>query len=640
MNGRPISPHQRRTAGVVGILATALAVIMSLYHLLTAYFGMPIAELHRSLHVAFVLAVAGMTIFTRAAKVHGAGLQGVLVDGLGAAIIAAGVVAALYVSVNADDIQNRLFYVFELPLHEKVLAFALLAGLSEAARRSVGLAIVILMWTFIAYAFLGHLLPEPFGHRGFSTSRILEQIYITKDGIWSGPIGISASFMIIFVLFGSLMAATGIGGVLTGGSIRITRGWVGGPAKASVLSSALMSMLSGNAASNVATTGVVTIPTMERAGYRKEFASGVEAVASSGGQITPPIMGAAAFLLVEFVGVPYSTIMAAAVLPAALYFIGLFAMVHFEAKRLSLGRWNEVPKGSSKPLIFPSFIIVASLGTILTLLLRGYTPTLAGLWGIIILTAFTSLRQLFARGPLLGPLIEGLTNGARMITPVAIACAIGGIIAGITTMTGLGVKLSQLVIIVANGQLILALCMTLVIAVIMGMGLPSSSAYIILAALLAPSLVNLGAPVLAAHMFILFCGVSSTITPPVALASYTAAAISGADPWRTSLIGFRLGLSIYIIPFMFVFTPGLLMEGDTSTILVNFATATVGVLALSAAIIGYALGPLNVLHRILNLAGAMLLIEGTIATDIGGFAILSINLVSQIQSIRKKATNT
>lgn len=640
MNRRTNHPPQRQTVGVIGFLATALAVVMSLYHLLTAYFGMPIAELHRSLHVAFVLAIAGITIFPRAKETHRAGLTSSLFDSVGAAIIAAGVAAALYVSINADDIQNRLFYVYDLPLHEKLLAFALLAGLSEAARRSIGPAIVILMWSFVAYAFFGHLLPEPFGHRGFSTSRILEQIYITKDGIWSGPIGISASFMIIFVLFGALMAATGIGSVLTGASIRLTRGWVGGPAKASVMSSALMSMLSGNAASNVATTGVVTIPTMERAGYRKEFASGVEAVASSGGQITPPIMGAAAFLLVEFVGVPYSAIMAAAVLPASLYFIGLFAMVHFEAKRLSLGRWNETPEGSSKPLIFPSFIIVVSLGTILTLLLRGYTPTLAGLWGIIILTSLTSLQQLIARGPLLTPLIQGLENGARMITPVAIACAIGGIIAGVTTMTGLGVKLSQLVLIVANGQLILALCMTLVIAVIMGMGLPSSSAYIILAALLAPSLVNLGAPLLAAHMFILFCGVSSTITPPVALASYTAAAISGADPWRTSMIGFRLGLSIYIIPFMFVFTPGLLMEGDAGTILINFATATVGVLALSAAIIGYALSPLNALHRILYLAGAILLIEGTIATDIGGFAILVFNLLSQIRSIRKKAKNT
>lgn len=640
MNGSADSPPQHHGAGVVGLVATALAVIMSLYHLLTAYFGMPIAELHRSLHVAFVLAIAGMAIFRRAEGTHRAGLTVGLVDGLGAAIIALGVAAALYISVNADDIQNRLFYVYELPLHEKLLAFALLAGLSEAARRSIGPAIVILMWAFVAYAFLGHLLPQPFGHRGFSASRILEQIYITKDGIWSGPIGISASFMIIFVLFGALMAATGIGSVLTGASIRLTRGWVGGPAKASVISSALMSMLSGNAASNVATTGVVTIPTMERAGYRKEFASGVEAVASSGGQITPPIMGAAAFLLVEFVGVPYSTIMAAAVLPASLYFIGLFAMVHFEAKRLSLGRWNEAPEGSSKPFIFPGAIIFVSLGTILTLLLRGYTPTLAGLWGIISLIALSSLQQLIVRGPLLTPLIQGLANGARMITPVAIACAIGGIIAGVTTMTGLGVKLSQLVLIVANGQLVLALCMTLVIAVIMGMGLPSSSAYIILAALLAPSLVNLGAPLLAAHMFILFCGVSSTITPPVALASYTAAAISGADPWRTSLIGFRLGLSIYIIPFMFVFTPGLLMEGEAGTILVNFATATVGVLALSAAIIGYALGPLNALHRFLYVAGAMLLIEGTIATDVGGFAILTINLLSQIHSTRKKAKNT
>lgn len=621
--GRPALPGAARAAAA---MATATAIGMSGYHLATAALGPPVAEMHRSIHLAFVLAIVAFSVLAGGAAPRRR--REWLRDGLGAATILAGIVAALYVAWNADEIQNRIFYVYDLVTAEKVLAALLLVGVSEAARRSLGVSIVVLMWAFVAYAFLGQHLPLPYGHRGFSASRILEQVYITKDGLWGGPLGISASFMFMFVLFGALLTSTGSGKFFTDVATRATSGWTGGPAKAAVIASALMSLMSGNAASNVATTGVVTIPTMVRAGYRKEFAAGVEAVASSGGQITPPVMGAAAFLMVEFVGVSYATVMASAVVPAALYFIALLAMVHFEARRLNLGAWRSEIALDRLHTLVQGTTVAASLAVIVAMMVRGYTPTMAALWGVAVLVALTGLRRLLTGAGTARDIADGLASAATMIAPVALACAIGGLIAGITVMTGLGVKISELVLLLSGGSVLAALALTMVVAVVMGMGLPSSSAYIILAALLAPSLVKMGVPLIAAHMFILFCGVSSTITPPVAIASYTAAAIADANPWRTSLVAFRLGLSIYLVPFMFVATPGLLMQGDAVTIALNALTATAGVLALSAAIIGHATGPLRWWQRAALFAGALMLIHGAAWSDIAGIAIAAAALAA------------
>jgi TRAP transporter 4TM/12TM fusion protein len=429
----------------------------------------------------------------------------------------------------------------------------------------------------------------------------------------------------LFVLFGAFLVASGAGVFFTDLAPSLTGKFTGGAAKTAVVSSALMGSLSGSSAGNVVVTGSFTIRAMRKAGFPGRFSAGVEAVASSGGQFMPPVMGSAAFIMAEFIGIPYIEIAQAAIIPAILYFISVLAMVHFEARRLGLK-----PEGGSESalrVIKQRGYLLLSVVVMLATLSSGYSPSLAALYALGTLVVTQLLFEPAMRSEFVGNCLKAMDEAPRIIGQITIASAIGGIIVGVVTQTGLGLRMSSIVLDFSQGYLPLLLVLTMLCGIILGMGMPTPAAYIILAVLLAPGLVEVGVPLLAAHLFVMYCAGISAITPPVALASYAAAAIANADPWKTSLTALRLGLASFIIPYMFVFGPAILGIGDTSQMIFDSLAALVGVLALAAALIGWFLIVLNSLIRLALLSGAILLIMPGLTGDITG-AILIVGAVA------------
>ncbi|MEX2641827.1 MAG: TRAP transporter fused permease subunit [Acetobacterales bacterium] len=585
----------------------AVALLMSAYHLQAAYLGEPVAEVHRPTHLLFALVI----IFWATAP-DGRRWYAVAADILltGLTIGACG-----YLILHADTVQQRMYLVDPLTTWELVFSCGIVVAVLEAVRRTVGMTVVALVVAFLLYAVFGNLLPHPFWHRGFAPEAVLETIYLSQDSLWGPPLAVTASYIFLFVLFGSFLVASGAGSFFTEMAHAFTARSVGGPAKTAVVSSAFMGMLSGSATANVVTTGSFTIPAMKRAGYRASFAGGVEAVASSGGQFTPPIMGAAAFLMIEFTGISYVHIMAAAVMPALLYFIAVYLMVHFEARRLDIRPQAGAEVPSVLSLLRARGYLILAVGTMLYALVDGYTPARAALWAIVSLLVLLSVLDGESRRRLLRICVEAMTEAPRVIGPVTAAVAAGGILVGVIGQTGLGHRLSTVVLALAGNSQLLLLVLTMLVGVVLGMGMPTSGAYIVLAALLAPGMVSAGIPVLSAHMFIIFCAAISSITPPVAVASYAAAAIAGADPWRTSVEALRVGLSSFIIPYMFVYGPQLLGVGSPLEIAGAFIAATIGVSLLSASMVGWLWVPLRVWERLAMLALSLLLILPGWVTD-------------------------
>ena len=435
------------------------------------------------------------------------------------------------------------------------------------------------------------------------------------------PVKVTADYIFLFVLLGALLIASGAGTFFTDLAYSLTGRAVGGPAKAAVVSSAFMGMLQGSSAGNVATTGPFTIPAMRRAGYPGPFAAGVEAVASSGGQLTPPIMGGAAFIMSELAGVPYGEIIQIALIPAALYFLAVFFMVDLEARRLKLARAERADLPALSAVLLRRGYLLGAIVVLVGFLLQGYTPTKAGFWALVTLLALILVFDGDTRRRLAPVLWEAMTTAPRMVAPVTVACAIGGMIAGIIVMTGLGLRLSSMILDFADGQLLVALILTMITCVVLGMGMPTSAAYIILAALLAGGLGKLGVPVVAAHFFIIYCAAKSSITPPVAVASYAAAAVANTNPWQTSLVAFKLGISVFIIPYMFVYGPALLGDGTALEIAWATLTASFGIFALSVASSGWLLIDLKGAERVGALAASLPMIYVDWRSDIVGFAL-------------------
>ena len=595
----------------------AVTLFTSAYHLWAGWFGEPIAEIHRPTHLGLVLIV--LFWVTPAPPWRWRFLWP-----LWNLVLSVTVVGACgYLALNAAQIQMRMIYVEPLTAAQIAGAVGLILAILEAARRTVGWVLVVLVVVFLAYAVLGNLLPSPLWHRGYSIDNILETAFLTQDGIWGTPVAVTASYIFLFVLFGSFLLASGAGAFFTELARALTGRATGGAAKTAVASSAFMGMLSGSSAANVVTTGSFTIPAMIRAGYRKDFAAGVEAVASAGGQFTPPIMGAAAFIMMEFVGVSYLTIIKAAIIPALLYFTAVLVMVDLEARRHGVGRalhLEAIP--SVWAILRRQGYLLLSVVAMMYALSQGYTPTTAGLWAILSLLALVVAFDGHNRRRFFAICLEAMDHAPRLIGPVSTACAVGGIIIGVITLTGLGLRMSTIVLAVAGDSLLVLLVFTMIVGVILGMGMPTSGAYIILAALLAPGLTKFGVPVLAAHMFVMYAACTSAITPPVAIASYAAAAVANSNPWRTSLIAFKLGLSSFIIPYMFVYGPALLGIGGPLEVARAYATATIGVCTLSVALIGWLFVPLALPIRAFFFGAALLLIKPGPISDIVGLGLV------------------
>jgi TRAP transporter 4TM/12TM fusion protein len=592
----------------------AVALAMACYHLWVAFTGPPNALVLRSVHVGFALTLAFLALPARKRDP----IETPSYLDLGLVVFA--IATAAYPVLFIDYFLGRMYYVDDPTLPDLILGYGMIVLALEATRRSVGLALPITAAAFIVYALtVGEQSPLI----------LIDQLYLTTEGIFGIPVGVSATYVILFIIFGALVERTGTGKLFMDFALALTGHQVGGPAKVACVTSGLFGTVSGSAVANVMTTGTFTIPLMRKIGYRPAFAGSVEAVASTGGQIMPPIMGAAAFVMAEFLGVSYLHVAAAALIPAMLYFLAVFLSVHFEAKRTGMRGLPRAELPRLGAVLKERGHLFLPLVVIIGVLLDGYSAPYAALCGIISVVPTAMLRRATRAEISIHTVLDGLVAGARNTVTVALACACAGIVVGVITLTGLGIAFTSVVLAAAQNTLILALLLTMVAGIILGMGMPTTPAYIVQVALLVPALVRLEVPVEAAHMFAFYFAILSAITPPVALAVYAANSLSQGGLWETGLASLKLGATGYIIPFMFVFGPSLLMIGAWHTIALTTFTALVGVTALAASLHGYFLRPTRLLERILLFAAAIVLIKPGIWTDLVGFGALAVVLASQ-----------
>jgi len=607
-------------------LGIAMALALSVYHLVVAVIGPPMTEAHRVTHFMLGTAVLFCLGTIAATQNDSRTPRGLLIDIL---FLAATLVPCGYMLLHVQDIASRMLYVTPVTLNQMILGWVVVLATLEATRRMLGWPMVILALVFIAYTQAGPYLPYPFWHRGYPIEQVIEQIYLSVDGLWGTPIGASASYIFLFVLFGALLVSSGAGDFFSRFANALTGHVVGGPAKTAVVSSAMMSMLSGSSTANVVTTGSFTIPAMRAYGYNREFAAGVEAVASTGGLITPPVMGAAAFIMADFLGVTYAEIMKAAAIPAMLYFVAIYIAVDIEARRTRLLPPEGAVREPLRQILRDGLFMLLPLGVMIATLVQGFTPSLAGLLGIIVFLLSLGVRFRNTPKRIVSTIWEAAIDAPKMMAPVIAACAVGGIIAGIISLTGLGVRFTSIISFLAGDSAILFLTLTMLVAIVLGMGMPTSAVYIVLASILAPGIVRLGFEPIAAHMFIFFGAVMSNITPPLAIASFAAAAVAGGDPWRTSLHAVRMGVGVFLLPFIFVYAPALLWQGNWLEVGHAMLSAVIGIAILSIATAGWFLRPLHwSLRPVLALSAIAMIFPGLVSDLLGlGAAGLVLGLV-------------
>ncbi|MDR1956585.1 MAG: TRAP transporter permease [Treponema sp.] len=527
-----------------------------------------------------------------------------------------GSISFFYYAVNFQAIISRAIQLETLDIVMGVLGILILA---ELCRRVVGIPILVVATGFITYAFVA----------GFSLKRVVHQLFYTTDGIIGTPIGVCSTFIVLFIFLASFLEKSGIASFFIDLANSVAGFASGGPAKVAVIASALEGMYSGSSVANTVGSGSVTIPVMKQIGYKPEFAAAVEAAASTGGQIMPPIMGAAAFLMAELTNIPYPVIAVSAILPAALYFTGIFLMIHLEAKKLGL---KGLPKASiphfGKLLLAKGYLFLPVL-VLVGLMSIGFTPAYAACFAILAAVLVSMFRKETRFTPV--SLIEALGNGSRNTIGVAMACAVAGIVVGIVSLTGLGQVLISLLLTVAHNSLFLALVLTMIACLILGMGIPTTANYVIMATITAPIVVRMGVPVMAAHMFVFYFGIVADITPPVALAAYAGAAIAKANPIKTGVTATRLAITAFIIPYIFVYNPAMLFIDTTPLqVVIMVLTSCIGMFGLAVGVEGYLLRGINLLERLAAIAGGLFLIKPGLLTDIIGFGLILVVVLVQV----------
>ncbi|KMK96747.1 TRAP transporter permease [Rossellomorea marisflavi] len=516
-----------------------------------------------------------------------------------------------YWPLMQDDIVSRVGMMTSLDFY---VGFAAMILVLEATRRAVGLPITIIATLFILYMYYGRLMPGFLAHRGFDWDDIVKTMFFTSEGILGTPLYVSATFIFLFLLFGAFLVKTGVGQYFNDLAVAIAGKRIGGPAKVAIFSSALQGTISGSSVANVVTSGSFTIPMMKKLGYRKEFAGGVEAAASTGGQLMPPVMGAAAFLMVEFIGgISYWDIAKAAAIPAVLYFTGIWIMTHFEAKRVGLRGLSDEEMPDKKE-VFKQIYLLLPILTVIILLVSGMSVMRAALWSIVATVVISGIRKATRIG--FRDAIDALVDGARTALSVAVATACAGMIVGVVTKTGLGLTMANGLVDLAadltnttQGKLILTLVFTMIASLILGMGSPTTANYVITSTIAAPAIILLGAPELSAHLFVFYFGIVADITPPVALAAFAAAGVSGGEPIKTGVNAAKLAIAAFIIPYMFVLSPELLMIDTTiPELLWVVFTAITGMIAIGAGIIGYWFRRMYAIERLFAVAAGLMLI--------------------------------
>jgi TRAP transporter 4TM/12TM fusion protein len=608
-------------AGAIVVLSMALCV----FHFYSTYYGQTEVHTHRSTHLAFMLVLA--FLFFPFRRKHWSDPLGppFLVD---AVFLTIALGAQLYTLVSLDRFVDPGYSV---TTGDVVVGTLLIAAVLEASRRTVGLgltltAIFFLLQTWQADKFVWILYGPP-----NSWTSMVESFFGKEEGLYGIPVGIMSSVLILFIIFAAFLSMTGIGDFFVRLATALAGRMTGGPAKVSVFSSALLGTISGSGVANVMMDGVFTIPMMKRIGYTATFAAAVEAVASIGGQIMPPIMAAAAFIMADFVGMPFRKVAAAAAIPAILYFFCVFVTVHFEARRLGLRRVprEEMPDLGAT-LRYDGYLLLP-LVALIWYLYQGFSEEMAALMAVGTTFLVSFVRRRSALGPV--RLLKAFESGARAGVTVAMAVAAAGLIIGCLFLSGIGMKFSYMLMTLSGGQLWLALIYTTFAAILLGLSLPTTAVYLTLAIIVAPGLVQMGVPKIAAHMFIFYMGVTSDLTPPTCLSPFAAAAIAGSPPMATAWQAMRLGAVLFIVPFMFVYSPELLLIGSWPDVLLASARAVVGIFCLAAGLQGWLRGRATPLDRALLIAAAILFVVPNFIADLGGAILLG--LAWGLQTLRR-----
>ncbi|MBW1971586.1 MAG: hypothetical protein DRG20_06665 [Deltaproteobacteria bacterium] len=621
---------------IKAVITTIVAVSMSLFHLYTSEFGLLSAVVQRSIHLLFALLITFLTLsFIKTPKKKGK-LKNFFTI-LDIIFMIFSCITLIYLIVGYKELILRGGAATTTDL---IFGSILIILVLESTRRVLGLALPLITVIAILYAFFGDYLPGAWGHRALDLEQFITYQYLTTEGLFTIPLGVSASYIIIFIIFGAFLLNSGVGEFFIAFANSIAGSMRGGPAKVAVLSSATMGTISGSAVANVVSTGSFTIPLMKKIGYTPLFAGAVESVASTGGQFMPPIMGAAAFIIAEMLGIPYIKVCLAAAIPAILYFFSLFYMVHIEAIKQGL---KGIPKNqlpSFKREVFSRGHLILPAIILVVLMVYGYSPMKAGFWAVISVVLISMVKKETRMD--FKKIIKSLENGAKGSLQVVTACACAGIVIGVVTQTGLGLKFSTLVISAAKGYLFLSLIYVMLTSLILGMGLTTSAAYILTVIIGGPVLINLGVKPIAAHLFVFYYACLSAITPPVALAAFAGAGISGAPPFKTGFTAMRLALIAYIVPFIIVYNPVLLFHGNILNIIFSFITAIIGCIAIGSSLEGYFLLPLSILEKIFFFLAGFALLKPGAKSDFVGFGMLIFILVTQIikKRIAKKVKIT
>lgn len=629
----------RKLEGIPAKMVFLLAVGWSVFQLYTALFGTFPSTLQRAPHLgaALVLTFLLYPAFGRPTK---------KIPFYDYILALLAIVCTSYHVFFYDDLQLRSGMFTEVDIIVSLIAVLLVL---EAARRVAGLVIVCLAGFFLAYALLGQYFPGFMNHPGLKLHRVVTMEWLGTEGILGSPIYVSSTFIFLFLVFATFLKASGVGDWMTNIAMSACGRQVGGPAKAAVVASALQGTISGSSVANTVSTGSITIPLMKKTGYKPEFAGAVEAAASTGGQIMPPIMGAAAFIMTEYIGCSYTTVALSACIPALLYFTGIFTNVHFEALKLGLTgvAENDVQRVSS--LLRRGWYMIAPVIVIIYMLVSGRTAMRAALFGIIaciVIWCIEIIREThgFDVKGFVVKFIVGLEQSARSAVAVAVTCGCAGIIVGVITKTGLGLKMAGGIVAMAGGSKLLTMVFTMLCSILLGMGVPTTANYIIQATISAPALVALGVPGIAAHLFVFYFGIVADITPPVALAAFAGSGIAGSNPMKTGFNAARLGMAAYLVPYMFVLNPVMVLvrpEGMTTELFaakvtLSIATAIIGMIGIATGLTGYFKTNCHVIERILLFVGGIMMVNAGTLTDIIGIALLLAIYLAQFMRVKKK----
>lgn len=623
----------------------AIAVIgiaLSLFQLYAAGLQPLGLFFQRPIHLGFILVLCFL-IYPAFGRERPRGALGWAIDGT---LIACGILVGAWVPLNIDTIANQVF-PRQIDIYMGVLAVLVVL---EGARRAVGLGMTIIGAAFIIYAFAGSrgelpflsdVLPGILNHRGYSLERLASQMTLGAEGIYGIPLGVAATFVFIFVLFGAFLEATGAGKFFIDLAYAATGRQRGGPAKAAVIASAGMGSISGSAIANVVTTGAFTIPLMKKLGYRPAQAGGIEAAASTGGQIMPPLMGAGAFLMSEFTRVPYVQIVLVSIFPAILYFGTVYLLVHIAAVKQGMKGLETKDLPNVREVLAEGWHFLLPLVALIGLLVAGYSPMRVGFYAILSIMAAAAARALwtFAQSaPTTGKFtamcrrgieitLESLELGARNAVAVSMACAVAGIVVGVVGLTGLGLKFSAMMIAFSGGNIVLALILVLLASLILGMGLPVTAAYIVLIILVGPALTEqFGMPILIAHLVVFWYSQDSNVTPPVALAGFAGAAIAGSKPMETSFQAWKYAKGLYLIPLFMVFNEEIIMGGPIPLVLWSGAIAILGLVAFAAVLEGFLWAPMPLWMRVLLVPGVIALFWPDLTVEIVGAILIGVLL--------------